>query len=112
MPKFHLLITLIPAVAGCAAAQQIQPPAFEVASVREAADYRPPTPEDARAGRINPPRMRIEAEGVDITAMPMRLILSSAYGVPGIYIFGESWLDSVRWDIHAKLPAGAGKEQA
>jgi len=112
MPKYYLLIDLIPAIASCAAAQQIQPPAFEVASVRQAADYRQPTPENARAGRINAPRMRIEADGVDITAMPMRVILSSAYGVAGIYIFGESWLESVRWDIHAKIPAGAGKEQA
>ena len=76
MSKYYWLIALIPAVAGCAAAQQVQPPAFEVASVRQAADYRPPTPEDARAGRINPPRMRIEAEGVDITAMPCASFLA------------------------------------
>src|SRR5579863_8251744 len=112
MQKCGLLIALIPAYAGCAGAQETQPLAFEVASVREAANYAPPTPEDVRAGRVNLPRTRIEGDRVDITAMPMRVILGTAYGVAGIYIFGESWVESVRWDIHAKIPAGAGKEQA
>jgi uncharacterized protein (TIGR03435 family) len=106
-----LLIALIPAFSGRAAAQQTQPLAFEVASVRQA-NYAPPTPDDVRAGRVNLPRRRIEGDRVDITAMPMRTILGTAYGVAGIYIFGESWLESVRWDIHAKMPAGAGTEQA
>jgi uncharacterized protein (TIGR03435 family) len=112
MRKYCLLVALIPAFAGCAAAQQTQPLAFEVASVRQTANYAPPTPEDIRAGRINLPRRRIEGDRVDITSMPMRVILGTAYGVAGIYIFGQSWLESVRWDIHAKIPAGAGKEQA
>jgi uncharacterized protein (TIGR03435 family) len=111
MRKYCLLIALIPAAAGCAAAQQTPPLAFEVASVRQA-NYTLPTPEDIRAGRVNLPRTRIEGDRVDITAMPMRVILGTAYGVAGIYIFGESWLESLRWDIHAKIPAGAGKEQA
>jgi uncharacterized protein (TIGR03435 family) len=111
MRKYCFLIALIPAFAGCAAAQQTQPLAFEVASVRQA-NYAPPTAEDIRAGRVNLPRTRIEGDRVDITAMPMRVILGTAYGTAGIYIFGEGWLESVRWDIHAKIPAGAGKEQA
>ncbi len=111
MPKFCFLTALIPALAGYAAAQQTQPAAFEVASVRQA-NYAPPTAEDIRAGRVNLPRTRIDGDRVDITAMPMRVILGTAYGVAGIYIFGEGWLESVRWDIHAKIPAGAGKEQA
>ncbi len=111
MPKYRVLIALIAALAGAAVAQQTQPLAFEVASVRQA-NYAPPTAEDIRAGRVNLPRTRIEGDRVDITAMPMRIILGTAYGVAGIYVFGESWLESVRWDIHAKIPAGAGKDQA
>jgi uncharacterized protein (TIGR03435 family) len=110
MRKYCSLLALIVALPPCAAAQPAQPLAFEVASVRQAANSAPPTPEDVRAGR-GLPHSRIEGDRVDIGNMPMRVILGSAYGVAGIYIFGESWLESARWDIQAKMPAGVGKEQ-
>jgi uncharacterized protein (TIGR03435 family) len=111
MWKYCSLIALIEAFPASAVAQQT-PLTFEVASVREAPKSAPLTPEDIRAGRNNLPRTRIEGDRFDITNTPMRLILATACGVAGIYIFGENWLESVRWDIQAKMPAGAAKEQA
>ncbi|HEY6340419.1 MAG TPA: TIGR03435 family protein [Bryobacteraceae bacterium] len=107
---YFSLVALIAALPPRAAAQQAQPLAFEVASVRQAPNSAPLTPEDIRAGR-NVPRMSIEGDRVDITNMPMRTILGIAYGVMPIYIFGESWLEGVRWDIQAKMPAAATREQ-
>lgn len=98
------------AVLSGAATGQAQPLAFEVASVRRV-NYSSPTPEDIRAGRRNLPQIRVEGDRVDISNMPMRTILGTAYGLAGIYVFGESWLDSARWNIQAKMPAGAGREQ-
>jgi uncharacterized protein (TIGR03435 family) len=112
MWRYFSLVALIAALPARAPAQQAEPLAFEVASVRQAPNYPQPTPEEIRAGQSHLPRTRVEGDRVDITNMPMRIILGTAYGVAGIYVFGESWLESVRWDIQAKMPAGAAKEQA
>ncbi len=85
---------------------QAQTLAFEVASIRQV-NNASPAPGDAR----NLPHMRIQGDRVDIGNMPMRVILGAAYKVAGIYVFGEGWLESARWDIQAKMPAGATSEQ-
>jgi uncharacterized protein (TIGR03435 family) len=41
----------------------------------------------------------------------LRIILTQAYGVKPGEISGPSWLDSERYDITAKVPAGASKQQ-
>jgi uncharacterized protein (TIGR03435 family) len=83
-------------------------PAFEVASIKPAA---PP----ASAGMF-----RVMMRGGPGSADPGQLtytnvtlknVLVNAYGVKGYQISGPSWLDSERYDIVAKIPQGATKEQ-
>src|ERR1035438_4799324 len=82
-------------------------PTFEVASVKPAE----PQP---------PGQMRIRMSGGPGTADPGQLtytnvalkdVLMNAYGVKGDQINGPKWLDSERFDIAAKIPEGATKEQ-
>ena len=94
----------------CAALAQSTegPAAFEVASIKTAA----PT---ASAGMF-----RVMMRGGPGSADPGQLtysnvtlknVLMNAYGVKGYQISGPSWLDSERYDIAAKIPKGATKEQ-
>ncbi len=92
----------------CAAqAQTEEAPAFEVASIKQAA----PQP----AGM-----MRVMMRGGPGTPDPGQLtfsnvtlknVLMNAYDVKGYQIQGPGWLDTERYDITAKIPKGASKEQ-
>src|ERR1039457_7369094 len=93
----------------CAAFGQgaAETPTFEVASVKPA--------EPQPMGQ-----MRIMMSGGPGTPDPGQLtysnaslkdILINAYGVKGYQISGPKWLDSERFDIVAKIPMGATKEQ-
>src|SRR3954451_10262547 len=82
-------------------------PTFEVASVK------PAPPQSGHMFRIGmsggpgtPDPGRINFENVSLKNVIMR-----AYNVKGYQISGPSWLDSERFDITAKVPAGATKEQ-
>ncbi|HEY1755391.1 MAG TPA: TIGR03435 family protein [Bryobacteraceae bacterium] len=87
-----------------------QSPAFEVATVRPAA----PNP----ASQL--PRM-FQARGgpgtadpgqINYTGIPMRELLRLAYGLKLPYQFsGPGWMETERYDIAAKIPAGVTKEQ-
>ena len=101
-----LFVAIVAAFSVCDASGQAQPLVFEVASIRQV-NNASLAPGDVR----NLARMRVEGDRVDIGNMPMRVILGAAYGVAGIYVFGEGWLESAHWDIQAKMPAGAGKDQ-
>ncbi len=90
-----------------ALAQTEEAPAFEVASIKPAA----PQP----AGML-----RIMMRGGPGTPDPGQLtysnvtlknILMNAYDVKNYQIEGPGWLDSERYDIVAKIPKGATKEQ-
>ncbi len=48
---------------------------------------------------------------ITYTGVPLMLILTKAYDVQNFQINGPSWLDSERFDITAKVPTGATKEQ-
>jgi uncharacterized protein (TIGR03435 family) len=93
----------------CAALGQgaAETPTFEVASVKPAE----PQP---------PGQMRIRMSGGPGTPDPGQLtysnvslksVLMNAYAVKGYQINGPKWLDSERFDIVAKIPKGATKEQ-
>lgn len=109
MRKSCVLIAVLAGLPACALAQQSPAPSFEVASVKQV-NYAVPTGDDIRAGRRNLPQRRIEGDRVEITNMPMRTILASAYGLAGIYVFGDNWLESLHWDIQAKMPAGSSRD--
>ena len=82
-------------------------PTFEVASVK--------TAEPQAAGMI-----RIRMSGgpgtpdpgqLTYTNVSLKNILMNAYAVKGYQLSGPKWLDSERFDITAKIPMGATKEQ-
>src|ERR1039457_5492305 len=45
------------------------------------------------------------------TNVSLKNILTNAYNVKGYQLSGPKWLDSERFDITAKIPMGATKEQ-
>jgi uncharacterized protein (TIGR03435 family) len=55
-------------------------------------------------GSADPGRIRCEY-------VTLRALLQRAYKLRASEIFGPSWLDSVHFNVEAKLPAGATKEQ-
>jgi uncharacterized protein (TIGR03435 family) len=73
---------------------------FEVASIKAAA---PPSPND-RSPERNPERVTYRYASV-------KNLLMTAYGLRLHQVFGPPWIDSERYDIVAKVPAGATKEQ-
>ena len=94
-------------LAGFASAQT---PTFEVASVKRAA---PVSTAAARPGaaRSTGPDQREDPGRVSYTDYPLRPLLMKAYNVKRYQIAGPSWLDTERYDIVAKPPEGASKEQ-
>jgi uncharacterized protein (TIGR03435 family) len=80
---------------------------FEVASIKPSA---PPVMNRFRiqmgGGPGTPDPGRINYENVTL-----KMVLAKAYGVMNSQISGPAWMDSERFDIAAKLPDGAAKEQ-
>jgi uncharacterized protein (TIGR03435 family) len=103
------VVTLLGVLAsGCAPALAVELRLeFEVASVKPAA---PPTDGRIRiamaGGPGSPDPGRINFEFVNL-----RQVLTRAYGVKSYQISGPDWLDSERFNITAKVPAGTTKEQ-
>jgi uncharacterized protein (TIGR03435 family) len=100
----------------CAAAAQTTPatPSFEVATVKPAA---PPSTTMAMGGMKI--AMRMGTRGgpgtsdpgqITYSGMSMKSLLVAAYGVKTYQVSGPSWMDSERFDIVAKVPPGATKD--
>jgi uncharacterized protein (TIGR03435 family) len=75
---------------------------FEVASVKPAP---PPV-----AGQVNA-GVRIDGSQVHCTYLSIRDYIRAAYKVKDYQIEGPAFMASERFDIDAKLPSGAGREQ-
>jgi len=77
-------------------------PEFEVASIK-------PSP----AQMPNQAALGLHIDGAQLRCnfMPLREYLAMAYGVKVNQIVGPEWMASERFDIAAKLPAGAPREQ-
>jgi uncharacterized protein (TIGR03435 family) len=100
-------IGLLAMALGFAEAQTEEAPAFEVASIKQAA----PQPAGMlrvmmRGGPGSP-----DPGQVTYTNVTLKNVLMNAYDVKGYQIQGPGWLDSERYDIMAKVPKGATKEQ-
>jgi len=93
----------------CAArAQTVETsPSFEVASVKPAA---PITGNAIRVMMRGGPGTPDPGQ-ISYTNVTVKNVLPNAYGVKSFQISGPGWLDSERYDIVAKLPRGATKEQ-
>ena len=72
---------------------------FEVASLR-------PSPPDRPGGGV-----RIDGSQVHIGSLPFREYVARAYGVRLAQVNGPDWIASARFDLDAKLPAGANVSQ-
>lgn len=82
-------------------------PEFEVASVKPAA---PPSPERFMVGIRGGPGTPDPGQ-VTFINVNQRMLLARAYAVQDYQISGPGWLESERYDIVAKVPKGATKEQ-
>lgn len=85
-----------------AAFSQGNPPAFEVASIKQAAPQAP--------GRMMV-RMGGDPGRVDYANVSLKDVLARAYNMKRFQVNGPSWLDSERYDITAKVPDGVKPEQ-
>jgi uncharacterized protein (TIGR03435 family) len=81
---------------------------FEVASIKPAAPQamvRFQGSVDGGPGTPAPGRIRF-------TDMPLRVLIMRAYDVQSFQVSGPSWMDNQRFDVIAKVPDGATKEDA
>jgi uncharacterized protein (TIGR03435 family) len=74
------------------------PPAFEVASVKRVDGFSGALPQ-LSLGRVSLPFTTLNA------------LLMTAYGVKHYQIDGAAWLDSEHYEVTAKIPDGASREQ-
>ncbi len=100
-------LVLLVSCASQAQAPTEETPAFEVASIKPAA----PQPAGMlrvmmRGGPGTP-----DPGQLTYTNVTLKNILMNAYDVKGYQIQGPGWLDSERYDVMAKIPKGATKEQ-
>ena len=94
--------------AGAALGQASEPgPAFEVASVKPAA---PLDASKIMSGQMHV-GMRMDAARVDIGSMSLADLIRVAYRVKPYQVSGPDWMTSERFDVLAKLPEGASREQ-
>jgi uncharacterized protein (TIGR03435 family) len=81
---------------------------FEVASIKPAASQamaRLQGSVDGGPGTPAPGR-------IQFTDIPLKVLIMRAYDVQNFQVSGPSWMDSQRFDIIAKVPDGATKEDA
>jgi uncharacterized protein (TIGR03435 family) len=83
-------------------------PAFDVASIKPSA---PLTPAIASSGKIHA-GMKVTATRVDIGMLSLMDLICKAFDVRQYQVSGPDWLNAQRFDILAKMPEGATKEQA
>lgn len=82
-------------------------PAFEVASVKPAA---PLDRSQMLSGQMHI-GMKIDAARVDIGGMSLADLIRVAYRVKPYQVSGPDWMTAERFDVLAKMPEGATREQ-
>ena len=86
---------------------QTPPPAFEVVSVKPAP---PLNPADVVAGKLHV-GMSVDGARVDIGFLSLADLIPIAYKVKRYQVSGPDWMASQRFDVLAKLPEGASRDQ-
>lgn len=88
-------------------------PAFEVATVKPAAPLDPAKIMAAmQGGGRMPIGANVDNRRAEYTYMDLKNLIALAYGVKPYQVSGPDWLGSTRFDIVAKLPDGATKDDA
>ena len=110
LPQRALWWSACLAVAAAGQTPASTPPAFEVASVKPAVQ-----PERGPIFCLVPcspgERLTVTGTRVDIRWMPLRKLIVTAYRVKPYQVAGPDWMQSQRFDIVAKIPAGASPDQ-
>jgi uncharacterized protein (TIGR03435 family) len=101
MKPFTMLACLASVASGFAQ-QTAGKPAFEVASIK---------PSDPNPSNRIFVGMKADADRVLYTNITLKDCVRAAYRVRDFQIQGPDWMNSARFDINAKLPAGASVEQ-
>ncbi len=81
--------------------------AFEVASIKPSEAM---TPQKMMAGKMNI-GMKVDGARVDIGYLGLTELITMAYRLKRYQLQGPDWMSAQRFDIQAKLPAGATKDQ-
>lgn len=112
MIPFLRTCALIPILAATlCAGQTTASPAFEVATVKPAAPLdMQKLAADIQAGRMPHIGPHIEADRAEYTYLTLKQLVAIAYKMKPYQVSGPSWMDSTRFDIEAKLPEGASKD--
>src|SRR3954451_4869037 len=76
-------------------------PEFEVASIRPSAELT----QEVKVG------VHIDGAQVKCTYLSLKDYIQSAYQLKNYQVIGPDWIGSARFDIAAKLPAGASRDQ-
>jgi uncharacterized protein (TIGR03435 family) len=102
IPRFIALAAI-----GCAASTAQAPLQFEVATIK------PSPPIDASGGKVMM-RVGVSNDGgmVNYYRMTLKQLVQNAYRVKDYQVTGAPWMDAGQFDISAKLPDGASKDQA
>jgi uncharacterized protein (TIGR03435 family) len=104
--------TIISVAVWAVAASAQSRPAFEAASIRPSVPIDGPTMMAMiRSGKM-PLGAHISSSRAEYTYLDLETLLTYAYGVKRYQITGPDWMSSTRFDIVAKLPAGATKADA
>jgi uncharacterized protein (TIGR03435 family) len=108
-------ITVLALAAGMALGQAApsRPPAFDAATIKPSAPLdMAKMAADIRAGQM--PKMGPHVQGLlaEYTYMSLKDLIGLAYGVKAYQVTGPDWLASARFDIVARLPEGASKDDA
>lgn len=100
---------LLCTLAGGPAAAQPAPKAFEVANIKPSPAITTLNPQALMSGQV---RLGLTVTGsrVDIGMTPLSELIRMAYGVKPYQVSGPDWMASERFDITAKLPDGATKD--
>jgi uncharacterized protein (TIGR03435 family) len=108
LPQF-LVASCLALTAAMAPAQTA--PTFEVASIRPAAELdMAKVAAGIQAGQMPKIGAHIDAAKAEYTYVALKELIALAYKVKPYQITGPDWLASQRFDIVAKLPEGASKD--
>src|SRR5262249_51383401 len=88
--------------------QTALPPAFEVASIKEAL---PLSIENSQAGQFHV-GMHINGSRADYGFMSLADLIPYAYRVKRYQLSGPGWMNEARWDILANIPVGQPADRA
>ncbi len=87
--------------------------AFEVATVRPSAPLdMAKLAADVQAGKVPRFGAYVEASRAEYHYMTLKDLIANAYKLKGYQVSGPAWLGGERFDIMAKIPDGAAKEDA